>query len=359
MDDVLKFSYLKSYLRDQALSAVSGLTLTSANYKTALDILVNRFGNKQLLINANVEKLMNIEPVTSAKDIKKVRNIYDTIEVHVRNLTSLDIDTRHYGPVLISVIMAKVPEEIRRHLSRAMPTSDQWDVDELLQRLKIEIDSREICSNMSTNNSNQSSHSEPLFAEEEEVTATFLIGDNVEQGKQGSRGGQGGPKVISCTYCKRNHPSSKCNVVTEVQARKNILRNKSRCFVCLRSGHVGRNCKSKLKCHRCNGRHHISICEDSSHSGPQSSSGGSNVPKAAVSTVGAVVPAGGGAMSMGGGAMSGGGGYFLPMMSGGAYGPTPGGVAPTTVATAPVANGAAPTTMPPPQYFQYVPYPDI
>ena len=46
-----------------------------------------------------------------------------------------------------------------------------------------------------------------------------------------------------CTYCKENHTSASCTVVTQISARKQILRKKGKCFVCLRTGHLAANCQ--------------------------------------------------------------------------------------------------------------------
>ena len=73
---------------------------------------------------------------------------------------------------------------------------------------------------------------------------------------------------MSCTYCRREHTSAKCNVITDVQARKAILRNKGKCFGCLKSGHVIRNCQSRMECWRCKRRHHISICDAENRAPP-------------------------------------------------------------------------------------------
>ena len=61
--------------------------------------------------------MMMGEPVTSSRDNRKIRSVYNTVEVHVRNLTSLAVETSQYGPVLVSVIMAKLPEDIRFFIS--------------------------------------------------------------------------------------------------------------------------------------------------------------------------------------------------------------------------------------------------
>ena len=68
--DIDKFNYFKKYLDGQAVSAISGLTLSSENYHKAIDLLKNRFRNTQILISAHMETLLNAN---------KVRNFDDTI----------------------------------------------------------------------------------------------------------------------------------------------------------------------------------------------------------------------------------------------------------------------------------------
>ena len=52
---------LRRYLAGQALATVSGLTYNSENYKEALDILIDRYGNPQVLISAHMETLVRIK----------------------------------------------------------------------------------------------------------------------------------------------------------------------------------------------------------------------------------------------------------------------------------------------------------
>ena len=66
---------------------------------------------------------------------------------------------------------------------------------------------------------------------------------------------------VTCTYCRRNHVSSKCDVITDVNVRRAILMKKARCFVCLKPSHRARDCQSTNKCFKCQGRHHISLCD--------------------------------------------------------------------------------------------------
>ena len=181
--------------------------------------------------------------------------MYNKIETCVRNLGSLNIEKQQYGPVLISIVMAKLPEEVRLVISRVMPMNEEWSTDGFLEVLKKEVESREICYHIKgkrkvglASEIKRKSDNEDQEREEEFTGSTLL--NTFERRK------------ISCTYCRRNHVSSKCDVITDVRARKAILRRKARCFVCLRHGHMARQCSSTMKCFKCQQRHHISICEE-------------------------------------------------------------------------------------------------
>ena len=66
---------------------------------------------------------------------------------------------------------------------------------------------------------------------------------------------------MTCTFCKKAHPSVNCNIVSNCAARKEILKREGRCFVCLKKSHLARQCTSNIRCFRCKKRHHASVCE--------------------------------------------------------------------------------------------------
>lgn len=63
------FNYLRSLLESTAYKSISGLTLSSATYREAIDILYKRFG-KKLIISKHMEILLNIEAVASEQNVK-------------------------------------------------------------------------------------------------------------------------------------------------------------------------------------------------------------------------------------------------------------------------------------------------
>ena len=58
-----------------------------------------------------------------------------------------------------------------------------------------------------------------------------------------------------CVFCnKNNHASNKCLKISEPIARKEIVKQKRLCFLCLEKGHSALSCKLKYSCSKCGGK---------------------------------------------------------------------------------------------------------
>ena len=97
LNQVDKFNYMQSLLEGAALASVSGLSLTESNYKSAVEILTERFENKQLIISSHMEALLQLPAETVITDIKRIRMIYDKVEANVRGLEAFGIASDTYG----------------------------------------------------------------------------------------------------------------------------------------------------------------------------------------------------------------------------------------------------------------------
>ena len=250
LSEIEKFNYLRSLLQGPALDAVSGLTLTAANYEEAISVLQKRFGNKQQIVARHMDILLNVEPVTSNYDLSRLRKLYDAVESQVRGLKSLGVSSDKYGSILASVLLSKLPQELRLIISRELGSGD-WELDRIMELLENEVQARERASG--------SAATPPVPRRNQKTpstAATLLAG--------------GSEARVSCYYCGQSHYSTACTVVMSREERKRILRGSGRCFVCLRKGHMVRNCRSKFKCNNCNGRHHSSLCQKSTAEGATS-----------------------------------------------------------------------------------------
>ena len=73
LSDVDKFNYLRGLLEEPAKSCIAGFSLTAVNYKSAVDILKERYGKKSPVQRVHMQQLMKIERVKDEKDVVSLR----------------------------------------------------------------------------------------------------------------------------------------------------------------------------------------------------------------------------------------------------------------------------------------------
>ena len=113
LSDMDKFNYLWSWVETSAYEAIAGLTLSSANYGEAVEILKKRFGNRQMIISRHMEILLNLSAVSGERNVRSLRQLYNEVEANVRSLKALWVERDSYGTMLTSVLLTKLPPEIR------------------------------------------------------------------------------------------------------------------------------------------------------------------------------------------------------------------------------------------------------
>ena len=154
-----KLNYLNSLLVNSASEAISGLSLTAANYDEAVTILKRRFGNKQLIINRHMKTLLNISSVKSGLNIQALRQLHNLIESQVRSLKSLGVSSSSYGSLLSSVVMSKLPQDLRLIITQEV--KDEWDLDHILDVFRSELEAREQANGNNVSPIDQSSTKPP------------------------------------------------------------------------------------------------------------------------------------------------------------------------------------------------------
>ena len=242
-----KFYYLRSYLVGDAKNAIAGLQATEANYEHAVQILKDRFGKKSLVISSHMEALMKVSALSDTDNTKTIRRAYDRIECHIRSLQALGLDSANYGCVLGPVILSHLPDELRLTVTRNFDaTGDVWELDDILKALKTEIEVRERSGFVASKKSNKGDHSKGA--------ASTLMTKSEDAAGNSSNG-------PNCLFCNGKHSTYKCKVVTDVEAKRQHLRKKARCFNCLGPGHIAVRCKSQKVCAKCGSKHDTSLCD--------------------------------------------------------------------------------------------------
>ena len=142
LKEIEKFNYFHSYLEGETFHTIQGIRLTYKNYPEALEVLRRRYGNKQRIISAHMNKLLNIKKVERDRNVQGQHRLYDDTEYHVRSLRSLDVDDDNYRSLLTPIIMERLPYQFKLMISRQVG-DDTWDLTQLLCVIQDEWKARE------------------------------------------------------------------------------------------------------------------------------------------------------------------------------------------------------------------------
>ena len=139
LSDIEKLKYLNSKLTGEAKQAVSGILLSYENYRVAIDLLKERFGDKQTVINSHYSELINLTPASN--NTKSMQSLYDLMEKNLRSLDALNQDTNQ--DIFVSIVTSKIPKEILIQLEIQKGSKEKWSVANIRELLNEHISARE------------------------------------------------------------------------------------------------------------------------------------------------------------------------------------------------------------------------
>ncbi|GFU62304.1 DUF1758 domain-containing protein [Trichonephila clavipes] len=237
-----KFSYLKSLLGGAAGNVVNGFALSDDNYDNALILLKERFGREGIVVNAHMSKLLNLYPVKDSNNVIGLRKLYDICKIQIRSLESLDVTSGMYGHLLQPILLKLLPEDLVLYFNRKQlgkKEESTFDVMELLQFLKIEIECRESANLLSGSKGERkkfiphnSKHMPIVSGDNQIISRSRQNKNHIPLNSNSSRTFEYFTPVIEkkCIYCDSDkHGSELCDDLS-VDEKKEILRKQGRCF---------------------------------------------------------------------------------------------------------------------------------
>ena len=114
----------------EASRAIAGFPLTSGNYHQSVDLLRDRFGQTQRIVNAHMHALMNLPNPNN--DIRSLRGF------HWKSCAWVGWATKSYGALLVPMVLGKLPTDTRKNLAREHGNLE-WTIDELRNSIAKEI----------------------------------------------------------------------------------------------------------------------------------------------------------------------------------------------------------------------------
>lgn len=249
LSDIQKFVYLKSYLKGEPLKLISNLTVTSGNYKVALDTLEKRYTNKNALIKNLLSDLIELKPIQGNSNIQvQLREFHVSVKNTLQALTNLKLsDKVLLDTVLIYLLESKLDFGSRRSLEFENEPGKTLTLDDFLKK----VDAR--CNHLESLNSKEKNK---VTAPSKTSKAVFHSNVN-DSPKSNAPSGYNAQK--RCFFCgEKTHNIYNCMKFknSSYTEKQNFVKNKKLCFNCLGSAHLVQQCGSKLTCGVCRGQHH-------------------------------------------------------------------------------------------------------
>ena len=229
-------------------------------------MLKEKFGNREVIIDTLYSQLQHLPIATNR--ISDIKSTFENIEKILRQLESQREDINNQK-ILVQHMLSKFPTQVIIKLEESKGLNDPWTVPKLRQSLqryitiytnaqRYEVNSRSTHFNVSNKTPDKSDAFRPVrnFTEQTSAEALVTNTDVPNQGKKSREATQ------PCIYCKGNHFNDSCQQYRNVSVRKKQLQKQGRCFICLKTGHVSKDCSTKFKpCYFCKMvGHHRSIC---------------------------------------------------------------------------------------------------
>ncbi|GFV93266.1 putative RNA-directed DNA polymerase from transposon X-element [Trichonephila clavipes] len=257
-----KFQYLLQCLVPDSKAArlVSSFPPTKNNYLKAITQLKERFGRDELLVQIYVRDLLSIVMKNAAGLIKgDLSKLYDLLESKLMALESLGRTKEKFAEFLEPLVESCLPENVLRAWERShsvedsSPQDSACSLDKLLCFLRNEVKSEEMIK-LTRNGLGASHVSHPRSHPDEAdcFTAAALVNFQDNSGRRNFR----------CIFCDKPHKSSECFSARKLplEEKRKLLVQKHACFRCLKTGHVSRSCKYKVKYLSCDKNHYTIMC---------------------------------------------------------------------------------------------------
>ncbi|GBL97172.1 hypothetical protein AVEN_87091-1, partial [Araneus ventricosus] len=206
--------------KDEPARLVDGICITAETYETVKNILKNRYGDKNRIIQAHLDFLENITPVSNPTPLS-LNNIFIECNRRLQALTALGENINAYGRILTPKILRAFPNDVcRRWIIHAKREKiSESDISKLREFLSEEVEGA--------------------------LTTLKIKGEQTDEFC-----------ALPCTL------AFNVNSKTQYKPKNYSKKPTPFCPFCNVAGHWSQECKSvtDIDCKR---KHHVSICKNS------------------------------------------------------------------------------------------------
>ena len=234
ISDTEKMQYLKTNLTGQAKAAISGMGFSSQSYYHAWDILCEKYGRSDFIVNAQFKKILTHPPVRhdDSTSIVKFANVVTNV---VNTLTQLGYTSDLEAEAVLSSTTRKLSPQLREQWLQYMQ-------DRRLLRGNLIIFKEWLASKATIHENllaqtNSSFDRNKFQSRDKPKTSTFA--SNAEESSK--------PKNFECPFKDGQHPIWTCEKFKslKVNERREHVQKFRLCFNCLKPGHMSKDCRSR------------------------------------------------------------------------------------------------------------------
>ena len=234
ISDTEKMQYLKTSLTGQAKAAISGMGFSSQSYYHAWDILCEKYGRSDFIVNAQFKKILTHPPVRhdDSTSIVKFANVVTNV---VNTLTQLGYTSDLEAEAVLSSTTRKLSPQLREQWLQYMQ-------DRRLLRGNLIIFKEWLASKATIHENllaqtNSSFDRNKFQSRDKPKTSTFA--SNAEESSK--------PKNFECPFKDGQHPIWTCEKFKslKVNERREHVQKFRLCFNCLKPGHMSKDCRSR------------------------------------------------------------------------------------------------------------------
>ncbi|GFV74389.1 uncharacterized protein TNCV_5128311 [Trichonephila clavipes] len=135
-----KLNYLRSFWGGSSFNLIDGL---EEHYDHSIDILKQRFGDKKVLINMHIEKLLQTSPLKNSNDVTGFRNLFNHTQKNVRSLESLSVKKHSYSRILVPILTKLLPRDLLLEYNKLQINTSGCEIDMLTDFLSSQLTARE------------------------------------------------------------------------------------------------------------------------------------------------------------------------------------------------------------------------
>lgn len=110
LSNVQKLHYLKTSISGEAEAILKHVQVTENNYMQAWDILRKRYGNKRIIVNSILKRLLTQKKLNS-QSASQLKSLLDNTTECLNSLKNLQISTDSWDPIIIFLVVQKLDSE--------------------------------------------------------------------------------------------------------------------------------------------------------------------------------------------------------------------------------------------------------